>query len=208
MREPGAAHGRDARRRPRRRSPRTPSASASPAAAWCTRARSACPAAPDRPTVLLAGDSHAGHWRAAVEVVAQARGWHAVSLTHSGCPFTANPTPRRRRATPACKRWFVGRAGRGSPSTRGADGHHVVAHAPGHAGAPCGLPPHLGRTAAVGDACLRDPRHAGDQSAAGGLREPRDRPPRAGWLPARSLARRISRRIPMPRRAREPARAA
>lgn len=66
------------------------------------------PRAPGRPTILLAGDSHASHWRAAVEVVAQARGWHAISLTHSGCPFTANPTGQTPARNATCKRWFSG----------------------------------------------------------------------------------------------------
>jgi hypothetical protein len=42
--------------------------------------------------IALVGDSHAGHWRAALEVVATRRRWHGVSLTQTGCPMT--------RATP------------------------------------------------------------------------------------------------------------
>jgi hypothetical protein len=38
-------------------------------------------------TAALIGDSHASHWRAAVDVVANARGWPAISITRSGCPF-------------------------------------------------------------------------------------------------------------------------
>lgn len=56
-------------------------------------------------TVALVGDSHAAHWRGALEVVAQARRWRGFSLTRSGCPFsTASPDlPRARRAS--CARW-------------------------------------------------------------------------------------------------------
>jgi SGNH domain (fused to AT3 domains) len=43
---------------------------------------------PRRPAAALIGDSHARVLRAAVEVVAQARGWRAVSLTHPGCAFS------------------------------------------------------------------------------------------------------------------------
>lgn len=40
------------------------------------------------PDAALIGDSHAAHWRAAVDVVAEARGWRAVSLTRPGCAFS------------------------------------------------------------------------------------------------------------------------
>jgi SGNH domain-containing protein len=39
-------------------------------------------------TIALVGDSHAGHWRAALDVVAQRRGWYGISLTQTGCPMT------------------------------------------------------------------------------------------------------------------------
>jgi hypothetical protein len=39
-------------------------------------------------TIALVGDSHAAHWRAALEVVALKRGWHGISLTQTGCPMT------------------------------------------------------------------------------------------------------------------------
>ena len=39
-------------------------------------------------TVVLVGDSHAGHWRAALNVVAQERGWRGLSITHSSCPLS------------------------------------------------------------------------------------------------------------------------
>jgi hypothetical protein len=50
-------------------------------------------------TIALLGDSHAQHWRAALEVVTQANGWQGVSVTGSGCPFSEGPLrlsgPRR-----------------------------------------------------------------------------------------------------------------
>jgi SGNH domain (fused to AT3 domains) len=60
--------------------------------------------APRPAAAALIGDSHAAHLRAAVEVVAQARGWRAVSLTHPGCAFSTEaypappPIPQRCRA--------------------------------------------------------------------------------------------------------------
>lgn len=39
-------------------------------------------------TVALLGDSHAAHWRAALEVVAQAKRWRGLSITLSGCPYS------------------------------------------------------------------------------------------------------------------------
>lgn len=65
-------------------------------------------------TVALVGDSHAAHWRGALEVVAQARGWRGFSLTRSGCPLsTALPDlPKARRQNcaewrQAVHRWFT-----------------------------------------------------------------------------------------------------
>ena len=40
-------------------------------------------------TIALLGDSHASHWRAAVDPLAERRGWRGLSITHSGCPFSA-----------------------------------------------------------------------------------------------------------------------
>ena len=56
-------------------------------------------------TVALIGDSHATHWRGALEVVAQARGWRGYSITRAGCPLSlaAPDTDRARRAS--CARW-------------------------------------------------------------------------------------------------------
>ncbi|HEX8121754.1 MAG TPA: SGNH hydrolase domain-containing protein [Solirubrobacteraceae bacterium] len=36
----------------------------------------------------LVGDSHAMHWRAALQVVAEARRWRGVSIARPGCPFS------------------------------------------------------------------------------------------------------------------------
>lgn len=56
---------------------------------------------PEPATVALVGDSHASAWRAAVDGVATRRGWRAVSLTYTGCPFSRAvrdvPQPARGR---------------------------------------------------------------------------------------------------------------
>jgi peptidoglycan/LPS O-acetylase OafA/YrhL len=56
-------------------------------------------------TVALIGDSHAAHWRAALDTVARERNWAGVSLSHTGCPLskaTKNlPQPRRSQ----CVEW-------------------------------------------------------------------------------------------------------
>lgn len=58
-------------------------------------------------TVALVGDSHAQHWRAAVEVVAKARRWRGFSITIAACPFSAAveylPLVRRR----SCITWYA-----------------------------------------------------------------------------------------------------
>ncbi|WP_445152374.1 acyltransferase family protein [Baekduia sp. Peel2402] len=63
------------------------------------------PAAGAKETVALIGDSHASHWRAAFDAVAKKRGWHGLSVTHTGCPFSrataALPQPERT----ACVQW-------------------------------------------------------------------------------------------------------
>jgi peptidoglycan/LPS O-acetylase OafA/YrhL len=56
-------------------------------------------------TIALIGDSHASHWRAALDVAAEARRWRALSITHTDCPLSdAVPdmsAPRRAE----CQRW-------------------------------------------------------------------------------------------------------
>ena len=64
------------------------------------------PAAEARNSIALIGDSHAAHWRAALEIVSQTVKWRGVSITRSGCPYTkatARLDPASRRA--ACVRW-------------------------------------------------------------------------------------------------------
>lgn len=56
-------------------------------------------------TIALIGDSHASHWRVALEAVARDYGWRGVSIARSGCPLTQarrNLDPPRQRG---CMRW-------------------------------------------------------------------------------------------------------
>jgi peptidoglycan/LPS O-acetylase OafA/YrhL len=39
-------------------------------------------------TIALVGDSHASHWRAALQGVADSKHWRGLSITHTGCPFS------------------------------------------------------------------------------------------------------------------------
>lgn len=55
------------------------------------------PASEARSTVALVGDSHAGHWRAALSRVAKALNWSPVSLDHPSCQLS--------RAVPVAPKW-------------------------------------------------------------------------------------------------------
>jgi hypothetical protein len=55
--------------------------------------------------VALVGDSHAGHWRAALEVVAQTKGWHGISIMRSGCPLSKAIKRLPGAARGQCVRW-------------------------------------------------------------------------------------------------------
>jgi hypothetical protein len=59
--------------------------------------------------VALIGDSHAEHWRAAIEVVAQAKRWRGISLTQPGCALNAlTPRLHTQALTRDCARWQRG----------------------------------------------------------------------------------------------------
>jgi peptidoglycan/LPS O-acetylase OafA/YrhL len=56
-------------------------------------------------TVALVGDSHASHWRAALEVVARKHGWYGLSITRSGCPFSRTVKVLRVPLFAQCIQW-------------------------------------------------------------------------------------------------------
>lgn len=65
---------------------------------------------PERATATFAllGDSHAQHWRAALEVVAQANSWQGISVTQSGCPFSAGPLVIAGAERRECRQMMLG----------------------------------------------------------------------------------------------------
>jgi hypothetical protein len=63
------------------------------------------PRKPGGETAALVGDSHAAHWRAAVNVVAEAHDWHGVSLTRAGCPLISARVILPDGETASCERW-------------------------------------------------------------------------------------------------------
>ena len=85
--------------------------------------------------IALIGDSHASHWRAALDTVAEDRHWQARSLAHTDCPLSdAVPDlPPAQRAeclrcgTVRCGSGFVSGPRRRSPSSRSPSNAGVVA---------------------------------------------------------------------------------
>jgi hypothetical protein len=58
-----------------------------------------------RSTIALLGDSHASHWRAALEYVAQHKRWRGVSMTRSGCPLLRAVTKLEPAKVTECLQW-------------------------------------------------------------------------------------------------------
>jgi hypothetical protein len=56
-------------------------------------------------TVALVGDSHAAHWRAALDPIAKAREWAGFSLTRSSCPFSTTTPVLEKSTRRACVQW-------------------------------------------------------------------------------------------------------
>ena len=54
---------------------------------------------------VLIGDSHAMHWRAAAAQLARTRGWHGISITRSGCPFSFAEKELEPRDRAECNQW-------------------------------------------------------------------------------------------------------
>jgi hypothetical protein len=62
-------------------------------------------AAQAKATVALVGDSHAWHWKPAVEILAQREGWRGVSITRSSCPFSRSTATLSGALRVQCVRW-------------------------------------------------------------------------------------------------------
>jgi hypothetical protein len=56
-------------------------------------------------TVALVGDSHAVHWRAALEHVFRVHRWRGITLYRSQCPFTAARTSLPEPDGSGCQEW-------------------------------------------------------------------------------------------------------
>jgi hypothetical protein len=84
-------------------------APAEPCAIVRPRAPEVCafgvPKAQARATFALVGDSHAAHWRAALEVVARAERWRGLDLDRSRCPFAVVLKATNPRDRAECARW-------------------------------------------------------------------------------------------------------
>jgi hypothetical protein len=59
-------------------------------------------------TVALVGDSHALHWRAALDVAAHALRWRGISVTTSTCFYSAAVAQLLPVARPNCTAWYAG----------------------------------------------------------------------------------------------------
>jgi hypothetical protein len=90
-------------------------------------------------TVALVGDSHAAHWRAALDVVAKEKRWRALTIMRGGCPLStavrALPEPARRMACAEWKRqvfgWFTRHPEVGTVFVSGLSGGTGVVPEPG-----------------------------------------------------------------------------
>jgi hypothetical protein len=56
-------------------------------------------------TVGLVGDSHAAHWRGAVDVLARAHGWRGLSMMRSSCPLSKAVRDLDEPKFTACRHW-------------------------------------------------------------------------------------------------------
>jgi hypothetical protein len=63
------------------------------------------PKTPGKGSIALVGDSHATHWRGAVDVLARERQWRGLSAVHAGCPLSRATKALEPAARPACVDW-------------------------------------------------------------------------------------------------------
>jgi len=64
------------------------------------------PAAKAKGHIALIGDSHAVHWRAALDVVTRTKRWQGHSITAPGCFFSAAVDAMYEGAREPCKSWY------------------------------------------------------------------------------------------------------
>lgn len=116
-------------------------------------------------TIALVGDSHAAHWRAAIDAVVAAKGWHGISFTKAGCPLstavTDLPEPGKTRCIRFKRqlfRWFEQHPEVRTVFTSNHTGGKVVgarddhaAHVVGYTEALAELPPTVERIFSIRD---------------------------------------------------------
>lgn len=66
------------------------------------------PASPASVPVALVGNSHAGHWRAALAVVDDALDWQGISITRPSCPFMTATVSLAEPLRSQCASWNRG----------------------------------------------------------------------------------------------------
>jgi SGNH domain (fused to AT3 domains) len=117
-------------------------------------------------TIALIGDSHAAHWRAAIDAVVKAKHWTGISMTKAGCPLSTAVSDIPQPGKTKCIRWKrqLFRWFERHPEVRtvitsnhtggkvvGARGRHYSAHVTGYAKALQRLPPTVERIVAIRD---------------------------------------------------------
>ena len=124
--------------------------------------------APDQAeeSIALIGDSHAAHWRAAIDTVMAAKHWTGVSMTKAGCPLSTAVSDIPEPGKTKCIRWKrqLFRWFARHPEVRtvitsnhtggkvvGAKGRHYGAHVEGYAEALQQLPPTVERIISIRD---------------------------------------------------------
>ena len=117
-------------------------------------------------TIALIGDSHAAHWRAAIDFVMAERDWHGISMTKAGCPLSTAisdiPEPGKTKCTKWKRqlfRWFedhpevttVITSNHTGGKVVGAKGRDYQAHVEGYTEALEKLPPTVERIFSIRD---------------------------------------------------------
>jgi hypothetical protein len=117
-------------------------------------------------TIALIGDSHAAHWRAAIDVVMADKHWHGISMTKAGCPLSTAVSDIPEPGKTKCIRWKrqLFRWFERHPEIRtvitsnhtggkvvGANGRHYSSHVVGYAEALRRLPPTVERIISIRD---------------------------------------------------------
>ncbi|HEX2085002.1 MAG TPA: SGNH hydrolase domain-containing protein [Solirubrobacteraceae bacterium] len=117
-------------------------------------------------TIALIGDSHAAHWRAALDHVMAAKRWYGISMTKAGCPLSTAVSDLPQPLERECIRWkrqlfeWFGRhpevttvitSNHTGGKVVGAKGRDYQAHVEGYTQALAQLPPTVQRIFSIRD---------------------------------------------------------